>query len=901
MIPRLVLIAATAFVAGLVPTVQAGTCSTGLTSSNPESVYTLQADGTALHVPTGLVWKRCSEGQVWNGVFCEGIVSEDPSVIQLAFTWDAALDRAKSTRYAGQSDWRLPNIKELRSLVEECRGAAAINEKVFPQSSGGFYWSDSPFSGYSPADSAWGVNFYDGSAYNLPRSQAAGMVRLVRAGQTFDALRFALTVSGGGSGAGVVTAASAGLNCTVNAGAASGSCAADVDRDLLVTLSATAATGSVFTGWSGACTGTSVCAVSMSAAQAVTASFGSAPAPTVPACTLSASAVVLNAGEAVTLTPSCTPAATSFVWTGGACAGSSAAQCVDRPVQATTYTVAGLNGGGTGTPASVSVDVSSTQRPTCTLSATPSSVVSGGVATLSALCTPTPTSYVWTGGSCAGATGASCVVNPTSTTSYSVAGVNSLGTGATSVATVTVTGGDTPTQRPVCTVTASPASVTTGGASTLNAVCSPAASAYVWTGGSCAGLSNAQCTVTPTVTTSYTVAGVNEAGTGPSAGVTVVLTSAATAFTINADGTATDPRYGLIWMRCAPGQTLSANTCSGTASVYTWDQARALTGAYTFAGATDWRLPNVRELQTLVDRARLDPAIDTNAFPAAPNGYVWSSTSHAMDTSSAWTVVFGAGDARKDAKSLPHPVRLVRGGPTSNLMSVERPVSDYVDPIDGTLAHTPSGLTWQRCAVGQSWTGSTCSGEARTMGWSDAMLQTSTFAGKSDWRLPTQDELLSLMDYSLPGYGLSSVLFPGTSGSSFWSGTPYANASSAAWSAYFTNGETYHGQVTDLRSVRLVRGRATPALASFSATLETDTDKVFNWAERSYPQLFSPAGQMTQTAVFPGYRVRYYPATQSYLGVNASGEHHLFYLGVQGSDGVLDLGLLSGWVSRAGQ
>src|SRR4029079_1958972 len=75
-----------------------------------------------------------------------------------------------------------------------------------------------------------------------------------------------LSVSKLGTGSGTVTSNPAGISCGAT-------CAATYLADTTVTLTATAATGSTFAGWSGACTGTGLCAVTMSAARSATASF----------------------------------------------------------------------------------------------------------------------------------------------------------------------------------------------------------------------------------------------------------------------------------------------------------------------------------------------------------------------------------------------------------------------------------------------------------------------------------------------------------------------------------------------------------------------------------------------------------------------------------------------------
>jgi|JI10StandDraft_1071094.scaffolds.fasta_scaffold03994_14 PKD repeat protein len=80
------------------------------------------------------------------------------------------------------------------------------------------------------------------------------------------------------------------------------------------------------------------------------------------------------------------------------------------------------------------------------------------------------------------------------------------------------------------------------------------------------------------------------------------------------------------------------------------------------------------------------------------------------------------------------------------------------------------------------------------------------------------------------------------------------------------------------------------------STLIADADKVFVWAEKTYASIFG-RGQPTQTIT--GYRYRSY-ANGHFLAVNDTGTPHLYYLGPLSNNTVLDLGLLSGWVTQAG-
>ncbi len=107
--------------------------------------YTDNNDGTVTDTSTGLMWQQSSSSAV--------------------MTWEKALDYCEGLNFAGYTDWRLPTIKELRSMVDYSRYSPAINTTFFPNTVSSFYWSSTTYTGY--ADSAFGVNFYDGYAGNV--------------------------------------------------------------------------------------------------------------------------------------------------------------------------------------------------------------------------------------------------------------------------------------------------------------------------------------------------------------------------------------------------------------------------------------------------------------------------------------------------------------------------------------------------------------------------------------------------------------------------------------------------------------------------------------------------------------------------------------------------------------
>ena len=129
------------------------------------------------------------------------------------------------------------------------------------------------------------------------------------------------------------------------------------------------------------------------------------------------------------------------------------------------------------------------------------------------------------------------------------------------------------------------------------------------------------------------------------------------------DGTVIHTKTGLMWKRCAEGQTWDGATCTGTASALNWQAALAAAAATsTFAGYSDWRLPSIKELQSIVESCGYGPAINTTIFPATPASDFWSASSYGPIPALAWYVRFGDGLVNAAVKPLILHVRLVRGG-----------------------------------------------------------------------------------------------------------------------------------------------------------------------------------------------------------------------------------------------
>lgn len=141
------------------------------------------------------------------------------------------------------------------------------------------------------------------------------------------------------------------------------------------------------------------------------------------------------------------------------------------------------------------------------------------------------------------------------------------------------------------------------------------------------------------------------------------------------DGTVADLNTGLLWERKVAGGGGSAtcltnlhgveSRCNWTQATGDWIDAVNAEGGTGYAGFDDWRVPNVKELQSIVDYGTFDPAINAGFPGETASSIYWSATSSAFDPGFAWVVVFSDGFVGNDFESNPRRVRAVRSGPCS--------------------------------------------------------------------------------------------------------------------------------------------------------------------------------------------------------------------------------------------
>ena len=150
-------------------------------------------------------------------------------------------------------------------------------------------------------------------------------------------------------------------------------------------------------------------------------------------------------------------------------------------------------------------------------------------------------------------------------------------------------------------------------------------------------------------------------------------------FTDNGDCTATDNLTGLMWEVKSNYDSIGDfDNPNDADNMYHWQGALELCenlilnndGEWTIgtpnsSGAKydDWRLPNLRELQSLVDYSKVNPTIDTDCFPNTwSSSMYWSSTTFVNTLAEAWGIGFYYGYSLESAKSTPSYIRAVRGG-----------------------------------------------------------------------------------------------------------------------------------------------------------------------------------------------------------------------------------------------
>ncbi len=224
-----------------------------------------------------------------------------------------------------------------------------------------------------------------------------------------------------------------------------------------------------------------------------------------------------------------------------------------------------------------------------------------------------------------------------------------------------------------------------------------------------------------------------------------------------------------------------------------WDEAFDYCVNLELDNKSDWRLPQIHELQSIVAYDENDPAINGVAFTSTISAPYWSASSYANDSSEVrvGVVSFGAGlvfASRKDQN--PRYVRCVRPTP---------PVAVFADNGNGTATDFATGLTWQQSDAHN--------GSGRTHSQAITYCDGLSLVG-GGWRLPAIKELRSIVDLRRAEPSVDLLYFPDTLSSEtsyYWSASSIAATSSGAWMVSFYNGNVDVAPKKYIEYVRCVR------------------------------------------------------------------------------------------------
>lgn len=232
---------------------------------------------------------------------------------------------------------------------------------------------------------------------------------------------------------------------------------------------------------------------------------------------------------------------------------------------------------------------------------------------------------------------------------------------------------------------------------------------------------------------------------------------------------------GLEWIRKIPEEKKSH------------EEAVTYCEDLTYAGKSDWRLPELRELLSISDNNEAEPFPDERFFPSYKDYAFWSSEQYAGDTEKAWAtyVEYPVSDSSEFINVL-----CVRG---EKLPAAEFESSTLYG--DEVVTDPATGLMWQK----------DCDFNG-TRGWKQALYycENLVYAGYSDWRLPNKNELFSLVNYNkvAPASDFPAKMGEYTSHAEYF--TSSSGGSWAVWITDFSDGasQSYSKNGSYIRCVR---------------------------------------------------------------------------------------------------
>lgn len=271
-------------------------------------------------------------------------------------------------------------------------------------------------------------------------------------------------------------------------------------------------------------------------------------------------------------------------------------------------------------------------------------------------------------------------------------------------------------------------------------------------------------------------------------------------FINNGNGTITDTVTGLMWQQVDGGEM-------------TFDKALIYANDLVLGGYSDWRMPSVLELNSLLNHDKNNPALNTSFFTATAAQYWWSGQKQVNDGNKAWCANAGGGVGN-------HPINetISAGGTKKFHVRAVRDIippttiqNRFIDNKNGTTTDQLTGLIWQQIPTD-------------SMTWEQALITAENLVsgGSSEWRMPNIKELQSISEVSIYNPSISKTYFNGISTAWYWSSTSLANQSTKAWYLDTQFGITTQALKTNKLRLLAVRSATTvTALSTISKAKES--------------------------------------------------------------------------------
>ncbi len=316
----------------------------------------------------------------------------------------------------------------------------------------------------------------------------------------------------------------------------------------------------------------------------------------------------------------------------------------------------------------------------------------------------------------------------------------------------------------------------------------------------------------------------------------------------NGDGTITDKNTHLMWVKARGSKVTLADAIAGAISC-------------NVGGYTDWRMPNVKELYSIIEFSGADgvsmtsmtgytPFLDSHFFDFAYGAGSSTATGTRLIDSQDWTVTkyvsttmhtaatqFGVNFADGHIKGYPIYQPPTNTSPTTFYVRYVRgnanySINDFHNNGDGSITDNATGLMWCQndSGVGMDW--------QSALAWVQAQ-NTKNYLGHNDWRLPNAKELQSIVDYTrAPDTTASAAI------NALFNCTKITNEGGQTDYPFYWTGTTLNDNSPALSGVYIAFGRALGWMKDPVYNFYTLLDVHGAGAQRSDPKSGSPTSYL---------------------------------------------------------